>query len=58
VSESGAGVAGGDVPVDLALGDVDGVLPDGQLAVENVDITDAALQALAGSGPTARSRRC
>jgi hypothetical protein len=34
------------VPVDLALGGVDGVLPGGQLAVEDVDVADAAVQAL------------
>ena len=50
MAESGAGVAGGEVPVDLSLVGVGGVLPGGQLGVEVVDVVDAAVQALAGQG--------
>jgi hypothetical protein len=46
VSEFGAGVAGGEVPVDLSLVGVDGVLPGGEFGVENVQVGDAAVEAL------------
>src|SRR5688572_18373668 len=48
VAESGAGVAGGEVPVDLPLVGVDVVLPCGQLGVEQVYVVDAPVETLAG----------
>jgi len=48
VAESGAGVAGGEVPVDLPLVGVGGLLPGGQLSVEDVEVVDAPVEALAG----------
>ena len=48
VAEAGAGVAGGEVPVDLALGNVGGVLTVGQFGVKDVHVVDAPVQALAG----------
>ena len=48
MTESRSGIAGGEVPLDLPLVCVDGVLPGGQLGVENVDVVDAAVEALAG----------
>src|SRR3954471_23430663 len=45
-----AGVAGGEVPVDLPLVGVDGVLPGGQLVVEDVEVVDPPVQALSGQG--------
>ncbi len=48
MAESGAGVVGGEVPVDLTLGGVGGVLPGGEFGVEGVEVGDAAVEALAG----------
>jgi hypothetical protein len=45
-----AGVAGGEVPVDLPLVGVDGVLPGGQLVVEDVEVLDPPVEALSGQG--------
>jgi hypothetical protein len=50
VAEPGAGVFGGEVPLDLALAGVDGVLPDGQLSVEEAGVVDSPVQALPGQG--------
>jgi hypothetical protein len=48
VAESGAGVVGGEVPVDLTLVGVGGLLPGGEFDVEYVEVGDAAVEALAG----------
>src|SRR5687768_3662774 len=48
MAESSAGVAGGEVPLDLSLVGVGGVLPSGELGVEDVQIVDAPVEALAG----------
>ena len=48
MAQSGAGVVGGEVPVDLALIGVGGVPPGGEFGVEDVEVADAAVQALAG----------
>ena len=45
VAESGAGVVGGEVPVDLPLVVVRGVLPGCQFGVEGVDVGDAPVDA-------------
>jgi hypothetical protein len=50
VSEFGAGITGGEVPVDLALIGVDGVLPGGEFGVEDVKVVDAPVQALTAQG--------
>jgi hypothetical protein len=47
VAESGAGVGGGEVPVHLTLVGVGGVLPGGQLVVEDGQVVDPPVQALA-----------
>ncbi|WP_327556844.1 hypothetical protein [Actinophytocola sp.] len=41
---------GGEVPLDLALVGVDGGLPGGEFGVEDVDVVDASVEALAGEG--------
>jgi hypothetical protein len=46
----GSGVAGGEVPVDLALVVVGGVLAGSQFGVEDAEVADAPVQALAGEG--------
>lgn len=48
MAEFDACVVGGEVPVDLALVGVGGVLPGGELDVEDLKVSDAALEALAG----------
>jgi hypothetical protein len=48
VAEFDAGVCRGELPVDLALIGVGGVLPGGELGVEGVDVGDAAVEALSG----------
>jgi hypothetical protein len=48
VAESGAGVVGGEVPVDLTLGGVGGLLPGGEFGVEYGEVVDTAVEALAG----------
>jgi hypothetical protein len=50
VAEFEAGVGGGELPVDLALISVGGVLPGGEFGVEGVDVGDAAVEALASQG--------
>jgi hypothetical protein len=48
VSEFDSGVVCGEVPVDLPLVGVGVVLPGGQLGVEGVAVSDAAVEALPG----------
>jgi hypothetical protein len=48
VAEFGAGVVGGELPVDLALVGVGGVLPGGEFGVEDLEVVDAAVEALPG----------
>jgi hypothetical protein len=48
VAESGAGVVGGEVPVDLTLSGVGGLLPGGEFGIEHGEVVDAAVEALAG----------
>ena len=48
MAEFDAGVVGGEMPVDLALAGVRGVLPGGELSIEGVEVADAAVQALPG----------
>ena len=50
MAEFDAGVSGGELPVDLALVGVGGVLPGGEFGVEDVKVGDAAVEALAGQG--------
>lgn len=50
VAESGAGVAGGEVPADLPLAGVGGVLPGREFGVEYVEGPDAAVKTLSGQG--------
>jgi hypothetical protein len=50
VSELGSGVGGGELPVDLSLVGVDGVVPRGEFTVEDVQVGDATIQTLAGQG--------
>jgi len=50
VAQASAGVLGGELPADLALVGVGGVLPGGQLRVEDVEVLDAPVEALAGQG--------
>ena len=50
MAKLGSGVLGGEVPVDLPLVGVDGGLPGGQLAVEDVEVVDTAIEALSGQG--------
>jgi hypothetical protein len=50
VAELDAGVGGGELPVDLSLVGVGGVLPSGEFGVEGVDVGDAPVEALAGEG--------
>jgi hypothetical protein len=50
VAEFDAGVGGGELPLDLALVGVGGVLPGGEFGVEGVEVGDAAIEALAGQG--------
>ncbi len=46
--EFDAGVAGGELPVDLAFVGVGGVGPRFEFCVEDVDVGDAPAQALPG----------
>jgi hypothetical protein len=48
VAEFDACVVGGELPADLALVGVDGVLPGGEFGVEGVEVADAAVEALPG----------
>ena len=48
MAEFGACVVGGEVPVNLALVGVGGLLPGGEFGVEDVEVVDAAVEALAG----------
>jgi len=48
VSEFGSGVGCGELPVDLSLVGVGGVLPGGEFVVEGVQVGDAPAQALPG----------
>ena len=50
MAQASAGVLGGELPADLALVGVGGVLPGGQLRVEDVEVLDAPVEALAGQG--------
>ena len=50
MAEFDAGVGGGELPVDLALVGVGGVLPGGEFGVEGVEVGDAPVEALAGQG--------
>lgn len=43
-----AGVARGELPADLALVGVGRLLPGGEFGVEQVEVIDAPVQALAG----------
>src|SRR5829696_5161946 len=45
VAEFYSGVVGGEMPVDLALAGVRGVLPGGELGIEGGEVADAAVQA-------------
>ena len=46
MAEFGSGVGGGELPVDLAVVGVGGVLPGGEFGVEGVEVADAAVEAL------------
>ena len=48
MTEFPAGVVGGEMPVDLALAGVGGVLPGGELGIEGGEVADAAVQQWAG----------
>ena len=48
VAEFDAGVVGGELPVDLTLGGVGGVLPGVEFGVEDVEVLKTTVQALAG----------
>jgi hypothetical protein len=50
VAEFDACVVGGELPADLALFGVDGVLPGGEFGVEGVEVADAAVEALPSQG--------
>jgi hypothetical protein len=50
VAELGAGVCGGEVPIDLSLVGIGVVLPGGELSVRGVEVRDAAVEALPGQG--------
>ena len=50
MAEFDAGVGGGELPVDLALVGVGGVLPGGEFGVEGVEVVDPAVEALPGQG--------
>ena len=50
MAEFDAGVGGGELPVDLALLGVCGLLPGGEFGVEGVDVGDAPVEALSGEG--------
>jgi len=48
VAEFDPGVVGGELPVDLALIGIGSCLPGSELGVEDVEIADPAIEALAG----------
>ncbi len=50
MAEFDAGVGCGELPVDLALIGVGGCLPGSEFGVEDVEIADASIEALAGQG--------
>ena len=50
MAEFDAGVGSGELPVDLSVVGVGGVLPGGEFGVEGVDVGDAPVEALAGEG--------
>ena len=50
MAELDPGIGGGELPLDLALVGVGGVLPGGEFGVEGVDVGDTAIEALAGEG--------
>ena len=50
MAELDAGVAGGELPVNLSLVGIDRVLPGGEFAVEDVEVGDPPVQALPGQG--------
>ena len=55
MAEFDACVVGGELPVDLALGGVGGGLPGGEFGVEDREVVDAAVEALAGDEALANS---
>ena len=48
MAELDPGVGGGELPLDLALVGVGGVLPGGEFGVEGVEVGDAPVEALSG----------
>ena len=50
MAEFDAGISSGELPVDLPLISVGGVLPGGELGVEGVEVGDAPVETLAGQG--------
>lgn len=46
MAEFDACVVGGELPADVALFGVDGMLPGGEFGVEGVEVADAAVEAL------------
>ena len=48
MAELDPGVGGSELPLDLALVGVGGVLPGGEFGVEGVEVGDAPVEALAG----------
>jgi hypothetical protein len=56
MSQLGAGAGGGELPVHLPLVGIRCLLPGGQLLVEDTEVVDAALKALAAA-PSPRLHR-
>ena len=50
MAEFDAGIGRGELPVDLPLIRIGGLLPGGELSVEGVEVGDAPVEALAGEG--------
>ena len=48
MAELDPGIGGRELPLDLALVGVGGVLPGGEFGVEGVEVGDAPVEALAG----------
>ena len=48
MAEFDPGVGGGELPVHLPVSGVGGVLPGGELGVEQVEVVDPSVQALPG----------
>ena len=48
MTETDSRVAGGEMPVDLTLVGVDGLLPGGEFPVESVEVSDPAPEAPSG----------